>query len=241
MSNGIIIFMNRLFWLAIAIGGGVLLAQSQVEANRYTSPNYTIDASVGNSFGDNVSSASYRLTGSGGESIIGKGAGGSYLLGQGYVAQLEKGLQLSVSPANVTFPSEIISGSSQEATSQVSVVSDAAGYTISVSQNNDLTSGSNTIGPVSGSIAAPVVWDEGNTKGLGLTVVSSSATPPSSVWSGGSAYAAIPNSASTIYTRTGSTAGAADNIDVRYRIDVTSTQPAGHYTNQVTYTGTITP
>ncbi len=60
-----------------------------VSAERYTSPSYTIDASVvGNSFGGNSTSTNYTLTSSGGESIVGQGSGGSYKLDSGYVSQL---------------------------------------------------------------------------------------------------------------------------------------------------------
>lgn len=73
--------------LAVVIAGfgyGV-----SVSAERYTSPNYTIDASVlGNSFGGTTTSANYQLTSAGGESVVGQGSGGSYKLDSGYVAQL---------------------------------------------------------------------------------------------------------------------------------------------------------
>lgn len=76
-----------------------------VSAERFTSPNYTIDASVaGNSFGGQGSSSSYKLVSSGGESIIGEGTGGSYKLAGGYVAQLEQStpsMQLTVQPSGL--------------------------------------------------------------------------------------------------------------------------------------------
>lgn len=73
--------------LLVAMLGG--LASQNVLAERYTSPNYTIDASVlGNSFGGTTTSANYQLTSAGGESVVGQGSGGSYKLDAGYVAQL---------------------------------------------------------------------------------------------------------------------------------------------------------
>lgn len=226
---------------ALSMVGVLLLIPAAVSANRYTSPNYTIDASVGNTFGGNVTSSGYQLTGSGGESIIGNGAGGSYLLGEGYVAQLGHGLQLSVSSATVTFPGEIIAGSSQAADSSVQVISDAPGYMVSVQQSGNLTSGAQTIPAVPHSITTPGAWQEGSTIGLGLSLVSDTAGTLPTKWQSGSAYAAIPNSSSTLYTRTGSTSGTTDTLALRYRIDVSASQAAGDYTNTVTYTGTMTP
>ena len=96
--------MNKIVWGicgVVLIAGGVLPLAGLASAERYTSPNYTIDASVGNSFGGDNSSSSYKLTSSGGESIIGSGQGGSYKLTQGYVAQLERSLQLAVQPSGL--------------------------------------------------------------------------------------------------------------------------------------------
>ncbi len=71
-------------------------------AERFTGGSYTIDASViGNSFGGDTTGGSYKLTSSGGESIIGQGSGGSYKIGNGYVAQLESSLQLTVQPGDL--------------------------------------------------------------------------------------------------------------------------------------------
>lgn len=78
----------------------------QAFADVFTSPSYNIDASVSGSFGGQTSSTNYKMVSSGGESIIGNGAGGSYKMGQGYVAQLDKSLQVSVLPkgALASFP-----------------------------------------------------------------------------------------------------------------------------------------
>jgi hypothetical protein len=78
-----------------------LAAVAQATADVFTSPSYNIDASVSGSFGGQTSSTSYKMVSSGGESIIGEGEGGSYKLGQGYIAQLDKSLQLSVFPKDM--------------------------------------------------------------------------------------------------------------------------------------------
>ena len=422
---------------------------TRVEANRYTSPNYTIDASISNSFGGSTTGGSYQLTGSGGESIIGNGAGGSYILDQGYVAQLDNALQLTVQPAGqvayypldektgtrvadysssanngtvssvtrpsgrvdgayqfdgtagslvsvtdansldmtgdftvstwlqpsvatqtvgskvltkannytlaydsagqkiqatvycsgatnvlsttnltstitwyhvaltrvgnilrvyvngvsqnqatcgtlgvaantpleignsatspigyrgkldevtlynrglgaleiealydagssgqgsgVAFSNTITPGISQTASVEAIIQTDAPGYTLALNQNQNLTSGSNTIPAVSGSIPSPLAWSEGTTKGLGVSVVSSNATAPDSKWSSGNAYAALPAASTTVYSRSGFSGGAKDIVTIRYRIDVAANQTTGKYTNTVTYTGTMLP
>lgn len=87
-----------------------------VGAERYTSPNYTIDASVGNSFGGAASSTNYKMVSSGGESIIGNGAGGSYKLGQGYIAQTEQSIELRLQPSSLVayYPLDESSGTAAQ-------------------------------------------------------------------------------------------------------------------------------
>ncbi len=80
-----------------------LIFASSVSANRFTSPSYTIDTSViGASLAGPQASPNYRMTSSGGESVVGNGASGSYLLGQGYVKTLEKSLDVSLQPEGLT-------------------------------------------------------------------------------------------------------------------------------------------
>jgi hypothetical protein len=84
--------------IAIAL---VCLGSYSVRADRFSGTSYKIDASVMNNFGNSSVSPSYAMTSSGGESIIGNGAGGSYLLSQGYSSQLNKSLQLSIQPSGL--------------------------------------------------------------------------------------------------------------------------------------------
>ena len=210
-------------------------------ADRYTSPNYKIDASVmGNSFGGQGSSSSYRLVSSGGESVIGSGTGGSYKLGEGYVAQLEPApsFDLTVETGSLSLGT-VVAGTSQMADFDVTSLTNQTSYSLSILQNHDLQSGANTISGVSGSIGSPVAWSEGTTKGLGFTLVSGAGIPVS--WGSGANYAAIPGSATTYYTRTGNTPYVADVLGMRFRLDVNSTQPSGAYSNTITVTGTSIP
>ncbi len=82
-------------------------------ADRYSSTSYIIDASVMNNFGGTSDSSSYNLTSSGGEAVIGNGTGGSYKIGAGYVAQLEKSLSLTIQPSGLVaaYPLDETSGS----------------------------------------------------------------------------------------------------------------------------------
>lgn len=132
-------------------------------------------------------------------------------------------------------------GISKTASYDVVVQTDAANYALAINQNNDLTSGANTIPGVSGTIALPVAWTEGTTKGLGFTLYGTNATAIPVKWGSGSNYAALPNSSTTMYNRTGFTGGAKDVLNMRLRLDVPVTQAEGDYSNQMTVTGTMIP
>lgn len=95
------IVKRGIVFLVTAIVAGGFWWGVPAAADQYTSPSYQIDASVMNSFGGLSGSTNYQMVNSGGESIIGNGASGSYLMGQGYVAQLEKGLQLNLQPSGL--------------------------------------------------------------------------------------------------------------------------------------------
>ncbi|MES2876133.1 MAG: LamG domain-containing protein [Patescibacteria group bacterium] len=135
----------------------------------------------------------------------------------------------------------IAPGQSQASAFDSIVQTSAAGYTLAINQNNNLTSGGNTIPAVSGSIASPVSWNEGSTKGLGFTLYGTNATTIPGAWSSGSAYAALPAAATSFYTRTGYTGGTKDILNMRLRLDANASQVPGDYTNQMTITGTMIP
>lgn len=120
------------------------------------------------------------------------------------------------------------------------VKTDASAYTLSINQDHDLQSGATTISPVSGSIASPVSWSEGSTKGLGFSLYGTNATAIPGKWSSGTSFAALPGSATTFYTRSGVPTGT-DYLNMRLRLDTTLSQLAASYSNQMTITGTITP
>lgn len=113
------------------------------------------------------------------------------------------------------------------------------GYSLAINQNQNMTSGTDTIPSVSGTIASPVLWAEGTTKGLGFTIFSTNATAIPAKWSNGSSYAALPANATTFYSRAGvQSGGVKDYINMRLRLDAMSSQPSGNYSNIITTTAT---
>lgn len=144
-------------------------------------------------------------------------------------------------PAGLSFATDIIAGTSQTSPFDAIVLTDTPkGYTIAVNQNQNLTNGAYTIPGVSGSVASPATWSEGTTKGLGFTLFGTNATAIDGKWSSGSAYAAFPGSATSVYTRSGAQS-TKDVLNMRLRLDVASAQEAGTYSNVITTTGTLTP
>lgn len=134
----------------------------------------------------------------------------------------------------------ILPGASNTSPFTVITQSTAGGYNLAINENHDLQSGSNTVSPISGSIATPVAWNEGVTKGFGFTLTGTNATAITANWNNGSSYAALPTSATTFYTRTG-TQSSKDFLNMQLRADVSTTQPGGAYTNTMTITGTTNP
>ncbi len=216
--------------------GGVWSAS----AATFTSPNYSINGNLGDSAAGGQTSTNYQLTSTAGESIAGNSSSTSYKLGQGYIATLERSLELTIDSATAAL-GNVTAGTPVSADLTATMRTDAPGYGIGVQQNDDFKSGSNIIGGVSGTIASPVTWSNGSTKGLGFSLVSASATPLDSKWASGAAFAALPVSSTTVYTRTGYSGGANDTLAFRIKLDVTAAQPTGTYTNQAIWTGTMTP
>lgn len=234
INRGLLIFTICAFMLIS------LLFASQARAVRFTSPSYTIDASIGNSFGGLSGSDNYKLVSSGGESIIGEGSGGSYKIGMGFVSQLVTSIQVGVSPTVMTIPT-VIAGSPQSQNLNIEIVTDAPSYSLAISQNGNLDNGSGqTIPKITSTIDNPALWSEGQTKGFGFSVTGATSGVPSQ-WSGPS-FAQFPDlsTPTTFYTRAGQPSGT-DTVELTYKLDTEISQAAGTYTNTTTITGTITP
>lgn len=225
--------------LALALPIGIAFFANTAYAARYSSSSYLIDASVDDNFGDQTSSSNYKMTAAGGESITGIGASTSYKIGMGYTAQLIKAIQITTSVPQVMF-SNLIAGTPQTGTLDVQVQTDAPSYTLGISQNNNMTTGIYSIPAISpGSIASPMSWTDGTTKGLGFTISAASQGVPAA-WSGGTLYAAVPGTTTTFFTRNGQFSGT-DTTTLRFKVDVSSAQQTGDYINTLTLTGTMVP
>ena len=142
-------------------------------------------------------------------------------------------------PTGLTFGNQT-AGVSKSIDFRSVVETDSSGYNLLVSQNQDLSSGSDSITSASGTIATPVTWNEGTTKGLGFSLFGTNATAIPGKWNSGSAYAGLPSSATSFYTRVGKATGK-DTIDGRLRLDISGAQAIGVYKNTMTITGTMTP
>lgn len=134
---------------------------------------------------------------------------------------------------------DITPGVSSMVTFDAITTASTTSYGLAVNQDGDLNSGIDTIPAIPGSVASPIAWSEGTTKGLGFTLVSGVGI--SNIWDSGNKYAALPSTATTFYTRTGYTAGAKDVLGMRLRIDVELDQLAGDYINTMIITGTTIP
>jgi hypothetical protein len=135
----------------------------------------------------------------------------------------------------------ITPGTAQTAAFDSIVQTSAGGYSLAINQTSNFTNGAATIPAVSGSIGAPVAWNDGTTKGLGFTLFGTNATAIPGLWGSGANYAALPGTATTFYSRTGPTGGSKDVVNMRLRADVSTSQPAGNYSNQMIITGTMIP
>ncbi len=142
-------------------------------------------------------------------------------------------------PAALTFP-PLTPNTSVTRTLTMTIRSDAQHYDIGVVQDHDLQKGVDTISSVSGSIASPVTWVEGTTKGLGFTITSINPGSVPGKWSSGNAYAAFPGTMTTFIPFTASS-GSEVIMNMRLRLDVPISQVEGDYQNTATWQGTITP
>jgi hypothetical protein len=59
-----------------------LFVASSAAADRISSPNYIINGNAGGSFGGQLSSTNYKMSAIGGETVVGNGASGSYIIDQ---------------------------------------------------------------------------------------------------------------------------------------------------------------
>jgi hypothetical protein len=137
------------------------------------------------------------------------------------------------------------SGAQTIASDTVTVsTNDSAGYTLQLAEttaSSALTSGGNTIPAVSGNKTTPVAMTA-NTWGYRVDGVGGFGAGPSAATSstaiGASKFAAVPATGAPDTIKTTSAAASNDTTTVWYGAAADTTQPAGTYTNSVTYTAT---
>jgi hypothetical protein len=121
---------------------------------------------------------------------------------------------------------------------------DTAGYTLQLAESGasqNMTSGSNTLAPSSGSQTTPVA-ETANSWGYRVDGLGGFGAGPTSSASNASIgsikFAAVPATGSPNTLKTTSTTASNDTTQVWYAVAVNSTQPSGTYANTVTYTAT---
>lgn len=85
----------------LAVLAFVMSLGSSVSAESMSSTNFQLNGNANSAFGGQGSSTSYSMFSTGGEPVIGRGTSGSYILGGGYTAQLERSIQLTVQPSGL--------------------------------------------------------------------------------------------------------------------------------------------
>lgn len=144
-------------------------------------------------------------------------------------AGLETGLTLG----------RVVPGTSNVSEFDIITETSAGGYNLAISQNHDLQKGADSVPGVGGSIDLPAVWQEGATTGLGFSLTSTNATAIPGKWSGGDAYASIPSSETTFYSRSGRPAGK-DVLRLNLRLGAPASQAPGDYSQTTMIIGTTT-
>ncbi len=115
-------------------------------------------------------------------------------------------------------------GPLQTASLQLNVISDAPAISLLLAQDHNLRTadGSTVVPQISGTIANPQLWQEGTTVGFGFNL-------------DGSRTAAVPNQLTNFYS-----SGGRSSI-LNYLLHVENSQPAGSYSNQITYRAVFKP
>jgi hypothetical protein len=141
-----------------------------------------------------------------------------------------------------TIPS-ISPGISQTYNVDAIVRTEAGGYNLLIQRPKPLlhTDGSTVLPDISGTIASPIAWVEGTTKGLGFSVISGTQVEAKWGTSPNYDYAALPSTATVYHSRTGLTGATPETTTIQYRVDTASSQKQGTYSAQVIYTATLKP
>jgi hypothetical protein len=139
----------------------------------------------------------------------------------------------------------ITPGTSQTYAVDAVIQTDAPAYDLYMQEPSPLarTGGGATFPAITGTIASPIPWVEGTTKGFGFTLTAGYGLESSWGTSPGYKYAAVPSLSTVYHARPGTSPldGAAETTTVQYRADATSSQEQGTYTTTIIYTATMIP
>lgn len=198
------------------------------------STNYKIDADVIGVAGGLGTSASYKLTDTIGEPVIGIGQSTNYQMQAGFWYMVNFIISLQVDSNTVNL-GNLTPGTPVTGESVLTVATDSwGGYDLLASQNHQMTHSDTvtTIPNYSCDIASPCLWSGA---GLGFTV--KSGTRVESKWgtTPNFKYAYFPLTDTIFHEKTGYTSGG-DVTTVGYELDAPTTQKSGSYSNIVTYT-----
>lgn len=141
----------------------------------------------------------------------------------------------------------ITPGTSQTYSVSAVVRTDAPGYGLYMQAPSPLTrvGGGATFPSISGTIASPIAWTEGTTKGFGFTVTGGHDVESSWGTSPNYNYAAVPTTSTEFHDRLSDgqslLEGAPETTTIQYRADASPTQLNGTYSTQIIYTATMLP
>lgn len=139
----------------------------------------------------------------------------------------------------------ITPGQSQTASVDAIVRTNAPAYDLSMQAPTPLThtDGTTTFPNISGSIASPIPWVEGTTKGFGFTLTGGYGLDAKWGSSPNYNFAAVPSGSAVFHSRPGTsmTDGVPEATTIQYRADAVATQKQGTYTTTIIYTATLKP
>lgn len=140
---------------------------------------------------------------------------------------------------------DITPGTSQSYSVDLVVRTNAPAYDLSMQAPTPLThtDHATTFPDITGTIASPILWNEGTTKGFGFTLTAGYGLESGWGTSPNYEYAAVPSSDTVFHSRPGTsmTDGTPETTTVQYRADAASSQKQGTYSTNIIYTATLKP
>lgn len=223
--------MSKCFGKIIILACLFLIARDVSAAG---SANYRIESDVIGIGGNSSGSASYNISDTLGQSVIGLGTSANYAVQEGFWHTVNFSISMSLDSQNLNLglatPGTPVTGQTA-----VSVITDAwGGFDLLTSQNHAMThtDAVTTIPDYVCAIASPCAWSG---SGLGFTINSGTSVEAKWGTSPNYNYAYFPLSPTTFHTKGGYASGA-DQTVVGYKLDAPITQKSGIYSNTITIT-----